>query len=52
MKANNFDYYAAVRSLYRQRRDVEIRNNRAADTGAAGSAFRDYVPGGKDVGTK
>ncbi|WP_245825906.1 MlaA family lipoprotein [Oceanibaculum nanhaiense] len=52
VKANNFDYYAAIRSLYRQRRDVAIRNNRAAEADAAGSPFRDYVPGGKDVGTK
>src|SRR5690606_35261062 len=52
VKANNFDYYAALRSLYRQRRDVAIRNNRAAEADAAGSPFRDYVPGGKDVGTK
>ncbi|EKE77352.1 MlaA family lipoprotein [Oceanibaculum indicum] len=52
VKANNFDYYAAIRSLYRQRRDVEIRNNRGTDGGSATSPFRDYVPGGKDAATK
>lgn len=52
VKANNFDYYAAIRSLYRQRRDVAIRNNRAANADTTISPFRDYVPGGKDVGTK
>ncbi|MFO7482123.1 VacJ family lipoprotein [Oceanibaculum nanhaiense] len=52
VKANNFDYYAAVRSLYRQRRNAAIRNNRTDGNDAAASPFRDYVPGGKDVGTK
>lgn len=52
VKANNFDYYAAVRSLYRQRREAAIRNNRADEADASTSPFRDYKPGGRDSGTK
>ena len=52
VKANNFDYYAAIRSLYRQRREAAIRNNRAAEADATTSPFRDFVPGGRDARTK
>jgi phospholipid-binding lipoprotein MlaA len=32
VQRTSLDYYAAVRSLYRQRRDAQIRNSNTADT--------------------
>lgn len=36
LEKTSLDYYAAVRSLYRQRRDTEIRNGKAADSTTPG----------------
>lgn len=54
VKANSLDYYAAIRSLYRQRRAAQIGNQRGADSTADGAsdAYQDYLPGGTDAKTR
>lgn len=48
VKANSLDYYATIRSLYRQRRAAEIRNAGTSDDSGS-DAYRDFLPGGKDA---
>ena len=50
LKRTSIDYYARVRTIYKQRRDGEISNGTpTAGTGSSGSTgeFEEYVPGGQ-----
>ena len=49
LERTSLDYYAAVRSLYRQSRDNEIRNNRSADEPATPSVSKAAVTLPDDV---
>jgi phospholipid-binding lipoprotein MlaA len=49
LERTSLDYYAAVRSLYRQNRDNQIRNNRSGDEPAAPSVSKAAVTLPDDV---